>query len=244
MRLFAGQLLPQEVAEQLVRALETSAETGQNGRSEITGRYHILLHPRDLRALREKHPDLEASLTTALTSLVRQIPVRLRCPPHIHLQEDPNVPRHDVRILPQPASPTEETTRDLDVEHVAAAARTTEEANIPAAYLLLDGRRVFDLEKPMVRIGRALDNDLIIENPGVSRHHTQLRLRHGRFLLQDLDSSSGTTVNGYPVHETLLQSGDLIELAGVKILYVNPNASTAHTHNLEEDTRPEPDVND
>ncbi len=242
MRLFAGTLLPQEVASRFVRALERSVQTDPNGRAEIAGRYHILLHPEDLQALQDSHPDLETALTTALTSLVRRMPIRLRCAPHVDLQADPNVPRHDVRILPQQETPTEERTRDLDVERVTEVARVTAATGVPKAYLLLDGRRVFDLQKPLIRIGRALDNDLIIENAGVSRHHAQLRLRYGRFMLQDLDSSAGTTVNGQPVHETLLQSGDLIALAGVKLLYVGPEA-LRHSEPREH-RRPEPAVNE
>lgn len=42
-----------------------------------------------------------------------------------------------------------------------------------------------------VRIGRALDNDLIISHPSVSPHHAELILRDDQVVLRDLDSHNG-----------------------------------------------------
>jgi pSer/pThr/pTyr-binding forkhead associated (FHA) protein len=53
----------------------------------------------------------------------------------------------------------------------------------------------------------------------VSRRHAQLRLRFGRYTLYDLDSQSGTLVNGQPVQEWVLQPGDVMSLGGVNLIY-------------------------
>ncbi len=87
------------------------------------------------------------------------------------------------------------------------------------AYLIIHGDRTVDLTTPTVRIGRSLDNDVILEDRQVSRYHAQLRQRYGRYILQDLGSTGGTTVNGFPVQEIVLRPGDLISLSGVDLIY-------------------------
>jgi pSer/pThr/pTyr-binding forkhead associated (FHA) protein len=52
----------------------------------------------------------------------------------------------------------------------------------------------FELEPgaQLVRLGRALDNDVVINSQRVSRYHAQLRCVEGAWLVYDLDSTNGT----------------------------------------------------
>ena len=56
-----------------------------------------------------------------------------------------------------------------------------------------------------IRIGRVPDNDLVLPDLNVSRHHAELR-RHpdGRFELADLGSHCGTFVNGQRITRAVL----------------------------------------
>ena len=47
-----------------------------------------------------------------------------------------------------------------------------------------------------LRIGRAEDNDIVVADPAVSRHHAELRNVGGQYHLVDLGSNNGTFVNG------------------------------------------------
>ncbi len=238
-RLFAGSLMPQEVAERLVRAMEDGERVGADGTPEVPGRYRIVLHPRDLAALKAHHPDLEAQLAAALAALAEHMGFRLREPPHIHLLPDKTLPPRTVRITPADpfdASPTQRT-QDLHVERVRAWLAQQEGGPRKRAYLIVQGGRIFDLTEPLVHIGRALDNDLILEDRRVSRHHAQLRYRYGRYILQDLGSGGGTAVNGFPVREIVLRPGDRISLAGVNLIYAEREVEDApHAR----DTQPMP----
>ncbi len=89
----------------------------------------------------------------------------------------------------------------------------------PRSYLLVEGTRIFPLLKPVIHIGRRPDNDLVLGDPRVSRRHAQLRLHRGHYMLVDLNSTGGTTVNGRPVRRTVLYPGDRIVLAGVQVTY-------------------------
>lgn len=60
-----------------------------------------------------------------------------------------------------------------------------------------------------IRIGRALDNDIVVSDLQVSRHHAELRqLQDGRYEIVDLGSHNGIFVNGQPVQRQLLGPQD------------------------------------
>jgi hypothetical protein len=62
-------------------------------------------------------------------------------------------------------------------------------------------------------LGSAEDCDVHLDEPGVAARHAEIRLLDGRSLqLKDLGSKSGTLLNGEPVTETLLGSGDEIRI--------------------------------
>jgi cytochrome P450/NADPH-cytochrome P450 reductase len=61
-----------------------------------------------------------------------------------------------------------------------------------------------------LRIGRTPDNDIVVPDPGVSRHHAELRSVAGAYRIVDLDSSNGTFVNGQRVTAAPLSEGDIV----------------------------------
>ncbi len=87
------------------------------------------------------------------------------------------------------------------------------------AYLVLSETKSYALERGHVHIGRRPDNDLVIDDPRVSRLHAQLRAYQGRYMLFDLGSTGGTFVNGQRITATALYPGDTITLAEVTLTY-------------------------
>lgn len=87
------------------------------------------------------------------------------------------------------------------------------------AFLVVDGTRMFSLNQTVVSIGRAPENDLVISDQRVSRQHAQLRAVAGRFVIFDLESTGGTSLNGRPVTQQVLNPGDVVSLAGVPLVY-------------------------
>lgn len=61
------------------------------------------------------------------------------------------------------------------------------------------------------RIGRQSDNELQLRDSRISRNHAEIRFQGGQFVLQDLQSSHGSFVNGTRVERTVLQHGDTID---------------------------------
>jgi pSer/pThr/pTyr-binding forkhead associated (FHA) protein len=86
-------------------------------------------------------------------------------------------------------------------------------------FLIVDGKRVVTIDRSIINIGRKSDNHIIVENEHVSRYHAQIRIIKGQYVLLDLNSTVGTSVNGEPVKEVVLHPGDVISLGGVPIIF-------------------------
>jgi hypothetical protein len=73
--------------------------------------------------------------------------------------------------------------------------------------------KVFELGAPALRLGRALDNDIILSVESVSGHHCRLELKSMDYWISDSGSRNGTFVNNRKVEEPVqLRVGDLIQL--------------------------------
>ena len=66
-------------------------------------------------------------------------------------------------------------------------------------------------------LGRHHDCDVRLTDASVSRRHAQLRFRDGRWILQDLDSTNGTLVNGVRVGRCELRPGDAVEVGEMRL---------------------------
>lgn len=70
------------------------------------------------------------------------------------------------------------------------------------------------VEKEITTLGRWEDNDVVLPDRLVSRHHARIRLVGTQFVLEDLQSTNGTFVNGERISERhILQDGDSIQIA-------------------------------
>jgi FHA domain len=67
-------------------------------------------------------------------------------------------------------------------------------------------------------LGRHRECDVVLGSLGVSRRHAQLRYRDGSWILQDLESTNGTTVNGVRVGRCEIRPGDLLLLGDERLL--------------------------
>jgi ABC transport system ATP-binding/permease protein len=65
----------------------------------------------------------------------------------------------------------------------------------------------------VLRIGRGPDNDLVVPDLSVSRHHAELRnAGGGRYEIVDLSSHNGTFVNGEPVSRAIVTEADILSI--------------------------------
>jgi ABC-type multidrug transport system ATPase subunit len=91
----------------------------------------------------------------------------------------------------------------------------------PGASTPVDDAGIDLRARPILRIGRAVDNDLTLDDIRVSRHHAEIAPSDGTFELRDLGSSNGTFVNGHRVRAERLVSGDFIGVGGLTLQLVD-----------------------
>jgi pSer/pThr/pTyr-binding forkhead associated (FHA) protein/uncharacterized protein YdcH (DUF465 family) len=66
-------------------------------------------------------------------------------------------------------------------------------------------------------IGREHDNNIELKDPDVGRYHSRILYDRGRFVLEDLESSNGTWLNGEKISEAALKNGDRIKIGGIEL---------------------------
>ncbi len=248
-RLFAGRPDSLDVARRLARAMEDHSRSGSDGHLYAPPYYTIRLHPDDFERLAAERQTLATEMADSITEFAAQAELMLSAPPVVRWVPDPNVGLYEVQVeagWEAFSHSAENTTEETDSTNQMPASKSEDDtltASLPTArpFLIVGGQRHIDLLQPVVAIGRALDNDIIIEDPRVSRHHAQLRRRYGRYVLYDIGSSGGTQINGYPIEECVLHSGDVVSFAGVQVIYgedpPTPISSDSDDVRFREDTQ-------
>jgi pSer/pThr/pTyr-binding forkhead associated (FHA) protein len=216
-RLFGGELEPLEMSSRLARAMEDAEENGR-----APNRYTLSLSPADYQRLHQNEALLADELAGELVGLARRANLRLDEKPVVQVTADPRLKNNQVRVRAAFQETDSSTTQlNLSAEGISAAERELLAAVAQLdAYLIVDGGRHVALTRPFLTIGRRTDNDLVLDAPTISRRHAQIRWRYGRFVLYDLSGRPGRTlVNGRAAAEHALQSGDVISLTTVKLIY-------------------------
>ncbi len=222
-------LQPVSLAKRIERAMDTNKSFRESG-VIVPNHYDLHLHPRDYATFDSYRGSLEDDLAHGVLTRARHERYTLVARPRVRITSDPSVHRGDVRVA---ANVVDEEGGDLLARQPIPASHDTvifsrprpETAPPPPsaqrAYLLVetDGAPPvqFDLGAPLISIGRASDNDVIVDDPLVSRHHCQLKLQHGAYGLADLGSRNGSFVNGQPVSEIALGPGDRIRIGATEI---------------------------
>ena len=77
-----------------------------------------------------------------------------------------------------------------------------------------------EIEKPVVTIGRDMDNDIRIDNLAVSKKHAQILNLQGTYVVEDMQSTNGTLLNEKKIEKETLKHGDVLKI-GKHLLEIN-----------------------
>ena len=162
------------------------------------------------------------TLKSIITTAGKDVGLKFIGQPIITITTDDTFSAEEVRVVAShKLEPVGETQGMLNTTTGGASG---EISGIPEnAFLIIEGVKVHPLNESVVNIGRRLENQLVIDDPRVSRNHAQLRAIKGRFVLFDLNSTGGTFVNGQRTSQTVLYPGDVISLAGVALIFGQDN---------------------
>lgn len=212
--LFARGDAQHRLAHQLITAAQENIIVEQDNRTVAPNLYTIFLHP-DSLGFWQEHDHLLDTIGRSLMEAAREYDVFFHTEPIMRLVADVNLPPDGIRVT---AAGQNEFTG-----HTAAfsAAPTTPLQNsIPQnAFVIVEGNRIFPLNRTVINIGRRPDNHLVLSDPRVSRAHAQIRAIRGQYVIFDLNSTGGTLVNGRRINQCALKPGDVISLSGVPLIY-------------------------
>ena len=212
-RLFGGQLELLEIANRIAQLMEDSQNSGI-----LVSHYDVFLNLQDLEYIYKQYPQVSQELNVYVKQLAEQTELSLAEAPTVLLLSDPHLKRKQIVITA--ASQNHPKTKSTQIFVQADKADSVPDALLALdAFLIVDGKWHVALLRPLITLGRHIDNDIILESAAVSRRHAQIRWRFGHFILYDVSNRGRTVVNGEAVTEHVLQTGDVIGLSDVLLIY-------------------------
>jgi len=99
---------------------------------------------------------------------------------------------------------------------------------VPTLFVIrgIDQGNRFELQGPMIRVGRDASNSIQLHDTEASRHHAEIRCLENVFTISDLNSSNGTYVNGQRIKQHRLNSGDQLQMGSTLMLFTGPSDET------------------
>jgi pSer/pThr/pTyr-binding forkhead associated (FHA) protein len=202
------------LAHQIATEVMATSRVGSDSENFAPDQFTLSIHPRETGELQTVKPEIQDDLALNLQQAFTECNFSIIRRPHITLATDPTLNKGEIRVIAwHSADP-----RDITPQPISVSAA---EVDMPrmTAFLVVEGRRHFPLNKPEINIGRRVDNDLVLDGHHVSRRHAKIRVHQGRFQIVDLDSMAGIMVNGRVIKEHILFAGDVITLADTELVY-------------------------
>ncbi len=222
---FRQRLQPIELAKAAARAMQQQQLIGPDG-VEVPNAFSIALHPADHAEVAPYLTSLVARITRYLDAFAQDHQWTPVAAITVDIVGDPRVRRRSVRVSArmadvddEPATrPVAPLTRTELLPRIQRQSSTTSPPR-PAdrVFLFLEDGRQIGVPNGDLRIGRALDNDLVIADSRVSRYHAEIAQDGQGPLVRDLGSTNGTTLAGRPLSEDHLADGDRLSLGGYVI---------------------------
>jgi hypothetical protein len=203
---FRSAVQPVEIAAALQREVDNSAQILSRDRRLVPNRFQVELSPAD----HERLAPYSSTLAEELTEMLRD---------HAHEQS---------YVFTGPVSIDFDRRDDLTTGRfrvrssalakvTPASERSVSDTAVRRADIVLEVNGIrHPLDPPGIVIGRGADADLRINDPGVSRRHTELRVQGGdrgpTVTAVDLGSTNGTLVNGSRAERATLEDGDTVKV--------------------------------
>jgi hypothetical protein len=237
-RIFQPRIETIQIEHALERVMESERRV-QSRRSYVPTTYRVLLNEADVAGLGQDLRVVARELSESLRVYARSRGYHLMAQPRVEIGASGTVPPSDVRAYAEPLvlppagtangnghDPNAGLGRAPDIaprppappDLVSAPTMlyTAPHAPAPRAQLAIraPGQPVtrLDVKPGTQRMGRALDNDIVLPDDKVSRHHGQVSVRLGMLVYTDTGSTNGSFLNGSPVTEIALGPGDVLQL--------------------------------
>jgi hypothetical protein len=227
-RLFRGRLEPVDLARRLARALDDNRRITWD-RPLVPNRFQIALAPADFADMQGYTVSLQRELARFATERAGERGYAMLAPAAVTIAADPSLQPGNFQVraalvedrLDGPAPQAANAPDDFGTTRAMRPLEMPEgPTGIEPLYLVgeLDDRRLsWPLAGARLTIGRGIDNDIVLEDASVSRHHAEITREGGRTHIRDLASTNGTWVNAGRVTVAVLQPGDQVAFGAVHL---------------------------
>ena len=233
-KLFRSGLQPVEVGRRILREMDEGRTVSVN-RIYAPNEFHIVVGPEDDERFAGMRAGLEREFRELVLDQAKQARWNLMGMPRFSFAVDEELGKGEFRVEaalaadPEAHAPGASTHEpdEADAGATRAISTATAErlglASSSAKLVVLDGsgqpREHISIARPPVTIGRMSTNDVVLSDPNVSRRHAELRHEDGRWVLVDLGSTNGTTVNGKLARSHTLNPGDRLRFGTSELVF-------------------------
>lgn len=217
-KLLPGNRVEDIIVQKLAGAIQqNSIKQGED--TILPDVYTLTMHPETAKSWNDE--GILTIILHSITTVAQEAGFKFTIAPIVTITTDESIQTNDVEVS---ASHRVENMAETNATPLDTGSLDAATEQIPAnSFLIVEGVKIYPLNLPVVNIGRRLDNQLVIDDPRVSRNHAQLRAIKGRFIVFDLNSTGGTFVNGQRTSQSVLYPGDVISLAGVALIFGQDN---------------------
>jgi hypothetical protein len=188
----------------------------------IADEFIFYLNPKDLHSL-ERQAGWQEALLLIITNSALEYTIQFEKKPHIRAVAKNSLASNNVQVKVNFSSSNPSKTDALLVQKKKETLEPV--STCEKGSLLLDNEILFNLDGPVINIGRKSNNHLVINDLRVSRNHAQIRSVSDGFIIFDTGSTGGTYVNGERISQHILKPGDVISLAGIKMIFTQDQST-------------------
>ena len=205
-------------AHRLVEAFQSFINSTEDDMQQLLPtRFNIVMSPQECSRWKNQ-PDWENAILHTLSDTAHELGCKFEHTPVLALTGDPSLNYSEVYIeAVTPLEPLGETNA-VPISQEKLLARSPGEFPMKAG-LILENESIYMISHRVTNIGRRSTNHLVLNDLRVSRTHAQIRFVNAGFIIFDIGSSGGTYINGERITQAHLRSGDVISLAGVKMIF-------------------------
>jgi hypothetical protein len=229
-RAFRSEVRPVEIARKLAREMEEHKAYSVS-RTYVPNECRVFLSPRDRQRFADYEEALAAELGGYLLEHARRERLAMLSKPVIEFETDRRLGLGEFGIQTRVVQPQEDqaepapdpnagrtmiySTANRVAEPLEQRARDRHET----ALLIVDGKRLV-VGPAGVTIGRSRQCDVVLNDANVSRQHAEIRPRGGSWVLSDLGSTNGSSLNGRRIEgPEVVKAGDEVEVGTSKIRF-------------------------
>jgi Protein of unknown function (DUF3662)/FHA domain len=225
-RAFKSELQPVEVASAIQREMDDRAAIVAQGRTLVPNDFVVEVAEDDYARLDVYADSLGIELATLAREYAKEQGYSFVGPVRMRFEGVRDLTTGTFRILSGVIRGT--TVEDGEIRRPASDVPQPTAAFHGNPRLLVSGpeagpdggtQRTYEISTPLIILGRGTDCDLRLVDPGVSRHHAEIRVEDGEVVLVDLGSTNGTFVNGQPVRRVTLTDGTRVTLGRTTLIF-------------------------